>query len=46
MKLLEVPLYVNGYNIIVPIEVTASKVWTKDKKKVRDFGVSRKSVEV
>lgn len=46
MKLLEVPLYINGYNIIVPIEATASDLWTKDKKKVRDLGISRKSVEV
>lgn len=46
MKLLEVPLLVNGYRICVPIEGTASQVWTKDKKKVRDLGVSRKSVEL
>lgn len=46
MKLLEVPLYVNGYRICVPIEGTASEVWTKDKKKVRDLGISRKSVEI
>ena len=46
MKLLEVPLLVNGYRICVPIEGTASDVWTKDKKKVRDLGISRKSVEL
>jgi uracil-DNA glycosylase family 4 len=46
MPLLEVPLYVNGYRICVPIEGTASELWTKDKKKVRDLGISRKSVEL
>jgi hypothetical protein len=46
MQLLEVPLLVNGYRICVPIEGTASDVWTKDKKKVRDLGISRKSVEL
>lgn len=46
MKLLEVPMLVNGHHICVPIEGTASKVWTKDKKKVRDLGISRKSVEM
>ena len=46
MPLLEVPLSVNGYQIIIPIEGTASKVWTKDKTKVRDLGISRVGVEI
>ena len=46
MKLLEVPLQINGYPVVVPIEGTASEVWTKDKSKVRDLGISRKSCEV
>lgn len=46
MKLLEVPLSINGYQVVVPIEGTASKLWTKDKKKVRDLGISRRTCEV
>jgi uracil-DNA glycosylase family 4 len=44
MKLLEVPLSVNGYNICVPIEGSKGKVWYK--KEMVDIGISRKGVEL
>lgn len=44
MRLLEVPLLVNGYNICVPIEGMAGKRWYK--KDMRDIGISRQSVEI
>lgn len=44
MRLLEVPIMVNGYPIVVPIEGTAGPTWYK--KDMRELGKSRKTCEV
>lgn len=44
MKLLEVPLHVNGYDIVVPIEANIGPTWYKGD--MRSLGVTRKTVEL
>ncbi len=44
MRLLEIPLLVNGHHICVPIEGAKGKRWYK--KEMQDIGISRKSVEL
>lgn len=44
MRLMEVPLYVNGYRIVIPIEGKVGPTWLK--KTMRDLGVTRKTVEL
>lgn len=44
MKLQEVPLYINGYNIVVPIEGAVGPNWYKGS--MRSLGQTRKTVEI
>lgn len=44
MKVMEVPLYVNGYHIVVPIEGAYGPTWNK--KEMKSLGVTRKTVEL
>lgn len=44
MSLLEVPLYINGYNIVIPIEANAGPNWYKGD--MEDLGKTRETVEI
>lgn len=50
MSLMEVPLYINGYHVVVPMEGKVGPNWFKgdkeDKGEMRDLGVTRKTVEL